>query len=40
MLKYEYFLTESGEGLLPIVKAIAHWSDLYVAGTRMPQRFH
>lgn len=38
-LRYEYFLTDAGEGLLPIVKAMMEWGDVHVAGTRMPRRF-
>lgn len=37
-LRYEYFLTEAGEGLLPVVKAMAQWGDVHVAGSRMPRR--
>ncbi|MBL6904116.1 MAG: helix-turn-helix transcriptional regulator [Pseudomonadales bacterium] len=38
-LRYEYFLTEAGEDLLPVVKAMAKWGDIHVAGSRMPRRF-
>jgi len=37
-LRYEYFLTEAGEGLLPVVKAMAKWGEMHVAGSRMPRR--
>lgn len=37
-LRYEYFLTEVGEGLLPLVKAMAKWGHVHVAGSRTPRR--
>ena len=37
-LRYEYFLTEAGEGLLPVVKAMAKWGEVHVTGSRMPRR--
>ena len=37
-LRYEYFLTESGQGLLPVVKEMAKWGEVHVAGSRMPRR--
>ena len=37
-LRYEYFLTESGQGLLPVVKEMAKWVEVHVAGYRMPRR--
>lgn len=37
-VRYEYHLTEAGEDLLPIVKAMAKWGADHVAGTRLPRR--
>jgi DNA-binding HxlR family transcriptional regulator len=37
-LRYEYFLTEAGEDLLPLVNAMAKWAAEHVAGTRLPRR--
>ena len=37
-LRYEYFLTDAGEGLLPVVKAMAKWGEVHVAGSRMARR--
>jgi len=37
-VRYEYFLTEAGEGLLPVIKAMANWGRDNVAGTYMPRR--
>lgn len=35
--RYEYFLTEAGHGLLPVVKAMAAWSSKYVSGIKVPK---
>lgn len=35
--RYEYHLTEAGEGLLPVVREMARWSVENVAGIRMPK---
>ena len=37
-LRYECFLTESGQGLLPVVKEMAKCGEVHVAGSRMPRR--
>ena len=37
-LRHEYFLTEAGEDLLPVVKAMAKWGKAHVAGSIMPRR--
>jgi len=37
-LRYEYFLTEAGEDLLPVINALAKWSADNVTGVRMPRR--
>lgn len=38
-LRYEYFLTDAGKELLPVIKALAEWGAKNVAGTRLPRRF-
>lgn len=35
--RYEYHLTEAGEGLLPVITEMARWSVEHVAGVRMPK---
>lgn len=35
--RYEYHLTESGQGLLPVVKALGQWAGHYVDGVRFPE---
>ncbi len=34
--RYEYHLTESGKGLLPVIRAMAKWADHYVDGVKIP----
>lgn len=34
--RYEYHLTGAGNGLLPVIKALAKWADRYVDGVRIP----
>ena len=34
--RYDYHLTEAGEELLPIARAMAHWSANHVTGIRIP----
>ena len=34
--RYEYHLTEAGQSLLPVVRAMAHWANDHLAGVRMP----
>ena len=36
--RYEYYLTEAGEDLVPIVRAMAQWSAEHVAGIRLPKK--
>lgn len=34
--RYEYHLTESGEGLIPVIKAMAQWAARHVDGVKIP----
>ena len=34
--RYEYFLTEAGQGLLPVIKSMAAWSSRHVDGIKVP----
>jgi len=34
--RYEYFLTEAGQGLLPVIKAMAAWASRHIDGIRVP----
>ena len=36
--RYEYYLTESGKGLLPVIKAMAKWAETYIDGVTIPNR--
>jgi DNA-binding HxlR family transcriptional regulator len=36
--RYEYHLTESGKGLLPVVKEMAKWADRFVDEVAIPER--
>jgi DNA-binding HxlR family transcriptional regulator len=36
--RYEYHLTESGKGLLPVIKAMAQWAETYIDGVTIPGR--
>lgn len=36
--RYEYHLTESGKGLLPVVKAMAQWAETYIDGVTIPRK--
>ena len=35
-LRYEYYLTKAGEGLLPILKAMALWAEENISGISIP----
>ncbi len=35
--RYEYHLTESGKGMLPVVKAMAKWAAHHVEGVEIPK---
>ena len=35
--RYEYYLTEVGKGLLPVVKSMAVWADKYIEGISIPE---
>lgn len=34
--RYEYHLTESGKGLIPVIKAMAQWADRHIEGVKIP----
>ena len=34
--RYEYYLTESGKGLIPVIKTMAQWADRYIEGVTIP----
>ena len=34
--RYEYHLTEAGQGLVPVLQSMAVWADQYVAGVKLP----
>lgn len=34
--RYEYFLTEAGQALLPVIKAMATWASGHIDGIRIP----
>ena len=36
--RHEYYLTEAGEDLVPIVRAMARWSADHVAGIQIPSQ--
>ena len=36
--RYEYHLTKPGEGLLPVIKAMAQWADTYIDGITIPRK--
>jgi DNA-binding HxlR family transcriptional regulator len=35
--RYEYYLTNAGKGLLPVIKSIATWAKTYIKGIRIPE---
>lgn len=35
--RYEYYLTEAGRGLVPVIKAMAGWAEKYVSGIKIPK---
>ena len=35
--RYEYHLTAAGRGLVPVIKAIAKWSEQHVSGIKLPK---
>jgi DNA-binding HxlR family transcriptional regulator len=35
--RYEYYLTEAGKGLVPVIKAMAGWAEKYVNGIKIPK---
>jgi len=36
-VRYEYHMTEAGKGLLPVVKAMARWSEQHVNAIKLPK---
>ena len=36
--RYEYHLTESGKGLLPVIRAMAKWADRFVDEIEIPEK--
>ena len=36
--RYEYYLTEAGKGLLPVIKAMAEWAETYIDGVTIPKK--
>lgn len=34
--RYEYYLTDAGEGLLPVIKSMAVWAEKYINGIKIP----
>jgi len=34
--RYEYYLTDKGAGLLPVLQEISRWANQYIPGTRRP----
>jgi len=35
--RYEYWLTEAGKGLLPVIRSMAAWANEYVKGIQIPK---
>lgn len=35
--RYEYYLTEAGEGLRPVLEAMAVWAHKYIKGIKIPR---
>lgn len=35
--RYEYYLTDAGLGLLPVIRAMAAWANEFIEGIRIPQ---
>ncbi len=35
--RYEYYLTEAGEGLLPVIMSMAVWAENYIKGIKIPE---
>ena len=38
--RYEYHLTDSGKGLLPVIRAMAVWAEEYIENVRIPGNVH
>lgn len=36
--RYEYFLTDAGKGLVPVLESMATWAQQYVKGIGIPDR--
>lgn len=35
--RYEYYLTEAGKGLLPVIKSMAIWAESHISGVKIPK---
>ena len=35
--RYDYFLTDAGKGLLPVIKSMAVWAESHISGVIMPK---
>lgn len=35
--RFEYFLTDAGEGLVPVLKSMAVWAERYIDGIKIPK---
>lgn len=35
--RYEYYLTDAGKGLIPVIKTMADWAEKYISGIKIPK---
>jgi len=35
--RYEYYLTDAGKGLMPVIKTMAVWAEKYITGIKIPK---
>lgn len=35
--RYEYYLTDAGKGLLPVIRSMAVWAGKYIDGIKIPE---
>ncbi len=38
--RYEYYLTDAGKGLIPVIKTMAVWAEKYITGIKTPKTRH
>jgi DNA-binding HxlR family transcriptional regulator len=36
--RYEYYLTEAGQGLLPVIRTMAKWAETHIDGVTIPEK--